>query len=182
MDAYEETLQRIEKFAERLPLHIVGRTKGALLEEYVKKRKPKTILEVGALVGYSAILMARHMKGGKLTTIEIDRQNAMTARENAQRANLDHLIEVIEGDAIKILPAMTGTFDMIFLDGKKEEYIKYFKALEKNMKRRTIVIADNVKIFEQKMKDYLDYVRKNKKYFSFTKDFGDDAMEVSVKK
>jgi predicted O-methyltransferase YrrM len=77
---------------------------------------------------------------------------------------------------------------MVFLDGTKEEYLKYLKLVEKNLKKNAVVVADNVGIFEKSMYDYLEYVRNSGRYKSRTiqteLEFNEDvkdAIEVSIK-
>ena len=71
-----------------------------------------------------------------------------------------------------------------FIDALKEEYLKYLKLLERSRKLRkgSVIIADNAKIFADEMEDYLRYVRTSNNYTSHFYDFGDDGMEVSIRK
>jgi len=161
-------------------LPIVGPEKGKLLENLIKKYKPKLILEIGALVGYSAILMAQH--GPKVITLEIDARAAETAKQKIERAGLTGKIEIIVGDAKKTIRQLKEKFDLIFIDAKKDEYINYLKLSEKNMHAGTIVIADNVKMFADNVRDYLARVRNSGLYESKYYAFGSDAMEVSIRK
>jgi len=96
---------------------------------------------------------------------------------------------VINGDALEIIPRLKSKFNMIFLDATKSEYLKYLQLIEKYslLNKRAVVVADNVLIYENEMKDYLDYVRNSGKYISrttetsleFTKNVK-DALEVSI--
>ena len=158
-------------------LPIVGKDKGALLEDIVKKHKPRQVLEIGTLVGYSAILMAQH--GPKIISLEIDRKAAEIAKQNIEKAGLSDKVKIIVGDAIKNLDQK---FDLIFIDAKKDEYFDYLKLSEKNMHSGTIVVADNVKKFASEVEGYLGHVRNSGLYKSTYHDFGFDAMEVSVRK
>ena len=88
-----------------------------------------------------------------------------------------------------MIPKLKSKFDLIFLDATKSEYLKYLRLVEKHslLNKRAVVIADNVLIYENEMKDYLDYVRNSGKYISrttettleFTKNVK-DALEVSI--
>ncbi|MBI4163095.1 MAG: class I SAM-dependent methyltransferase [Candidatus Aenigmarchaeota archaeon] len=171
-------------------LPIVGREKGKLLEDLIKKHKPKLILEIGTLVGYSAILMAhqrpdaprRQYTGPKIVSLEIDPKAAQIAKQNIEKAELSNKIEIIVGDAKNTIKKLDVILDMIFIDAKKDEYIDYLKLCEKNMHKGTIVVADNVKKFADDVENYLDHVRKSGLYESKYHDFGFDAMEVSIRK
>ena len=150
----------------------------------MKQKKPKAVLEIGALVGYSAILMARNMKAGSIVTIERSARNAKQAEKNIKDAGFGNKVQMITEDALKVIKRLKGKFDMIFIDAAKEEYLDYLKLLEKQklIAKGTVIVADNAKIFSDAMKDYLDYVRKSGQYRSSFHDFGFDGMEVSVKK
>ncbi len=181
--ASKQVLKKIEKEAEAASWSIIGPEKGKLLEKIVKTYKPKNILEVGSLVGYSAILMGQHLpKGGKITTIEIKEKVIPIARENLKKAGVEKSVQVLNGDAMKVIPKLDEKFDMVFLDAEKEEYYSYLLLAENKLDSRAIVVADNVKLFENEVRDYLEYVRENDKYESQNFDFDHDAVEVSFKK
>ena len=177
----DKVLKEIEKTSVRQFLPIVGPDKGKVLVDVIKKYKPKRVLEVGTLVGYSAILMSQHLAaGGKVVSIEINAQTAKIAKDNIKKAGFESKVDVVIGDAIETIPKLKGTFDILFLDAAKEEYLDYLKTAEDKLSKNTIVVADNVKVFEDAMKDYLDYVRGSGKYKSKTYDTGHDAIEVSI--
>lgn len=188
MEKAEEILKSIEKIAETRFIPSIGPVKGKILSEIIKKHKLNRILEIGALYGYSAILMAKENKNAIITTIEIDKQNAEITKENIEKANLSNRIKVIQGDALKIIPEITDSFDLLFLDAAKAQYLHYLNLTEKNLKKGSVIVADNVGIFEKEMKNFLEYVRNSGKYQSETikvlLEYHDDvydAMEVSVK-
>jgi len=180
----EEVLVSIEREAPRRGLPIIGPERGGLLDEIVRKHKPRKILEIGTLVGYSAIRMARLLgEEGRVTCIEVNGEIARIARSNLEKAGLSGKVEIVVGDAKEAIPKLTGIYDMIFIDAEKEEYIAYLKRAERLMRPGTVVVADNVKVFADRMADYLDYVRNSGKYRSTYKEprSGVDAIEVSVR-
>jgi len=175
-------LRSIEAASKHTFLPIVGKDKGSLLENVVRARKPKFALEIGTLVGYSGILIARNLpKESKLITIEFDRNNAAMAAQNFKKANVSDRIKIIFGDARKIIPKLDSKFDFVFIDAEKKQYFSYIKLLEKHglLSPDAVVLADNVKIFAGEMKKYLDYVRESGKYRNKHYDFGWDGMELS---
>ncbi len=188
MNNAQKVLNRLEEHAVRQSLPSIGPVKGKILEELIQKYKPKMILEIGTLYGYSAILMARLLpKCGKVITVEIDKDAANIARRNIEDANLLDKIEIITGGAREIIPILSEKADLLFLDATKKEYFEYLKLAERNLRSGSVVVADNAGAFKEEMQDYLDYVRKSE-YKSRTikvpPEFrGDveDAMEVSVK-
>ena len=191
MSRASQVLRRLEKMAEKQFIPSIGPIKGNIITGIIQKYKPRNILEIGTLYGYSAILMADTLKGadGKVVTIEIVKSIADIARKNIADASLLDEIDVIVGNALDEIPRLNSKFDLLFLDGAKNEYLKYLELAQKNdLKRGTIVVADNVEISKNEMQDYLEYVRNSTIYKSktiettveFTPNVK-DAMEVSIK-
>lgn len=159
-------------------------SKGRLLEAIVKKEKPRLALEIGTLVGYSAIKIIRNLpSSGKLVTLEINPETAAEAIENLKEASMLNKAEVIIGSALKTIPKLKGKFDFIFIDAEKSEYMMYLQLLEKYdlLNKSAVIFADNAKVFEREMADYLAYMRNSGKYRSNFYDFGFDGVEVSEK-
>lgn len=178
----DSVLKEIEELAQIRFLPIMGPVKGKILTDIVKRFDVRNVLEVGTLVGYSAILIAKNLpEDGHLITIEINRRSAELAGKNIQKAELGNGIEVRVGDALKVIPTIEGKFDMVFLDATKEDYLSYLRLAEKNLRRGGVVFADNVKIFAHELRDYLSYVRHSGKYRSQYFDMWFDGIEVSEK-
>lgn len=205
-NAVLKVLAQIEETARKEFLPSIGPIKGKIIEDVIKEHKPKRALEIGTLHGYSAILMANIILSGKdgneyfddseydsrktiLVSVEKDQKLANIAKKNIQNSKLSEKIQVINGDALEVIPKLKSKFDLIFLDATKSEYLKYLRLVEKHslLNKRAVVIADNVLIYENEMKDYLDYVRNSGKYISrttettleFTRNVK-DALEVSI--
>lgn len=193
-DQIPNILRELEQLAKKEHLPSIGPIKGKIISEIIQKYKPTTILEIGTLHGYSAILMTDllldYYHDAKLITIEIEKNLADIARKNIGKAGLAHKIEVVCGNALDVIPTLTAyKFDLIFLDAVKSEYLQYLKLIEVNelMKKGSVVIADNVLLYENEMKDYLEYVRNSGRYESQTTETTlefnknvKDALETSV--
>lgn len=178
---YLNVLSEIEAQADQRGWPIIGPEKGRLLAELVREHKPRRILELGALVGYSSTLMAAQLDvGAKIVSIEIDHLNAELTRETQRRAGFADRCDVIEGPALKMIPTLQGPWNMLFIDAAKEEYLAYLEAAEPFLAPGAVVVADNVKIFADTIAPYLDYVRHSPRYVSAYHDFGHDGMEVST--
>jgi len=190
MDRASKVLQSLEKMAQKEFVPSIGPTKGKIITEIIKKYNPKTVLEIGTLYGYSAILMANILPvGGKVVTIELDKLIAATARNNIADAGLSDKIDIVDANALEAIPKLDLKYDLLFLDAAKDEYLKYLKLAEnKNLKKGSIVVADNVEVSKNEMLDYLEYVRSSGIYKSetiettleFTPNVR-DAIEVSIK-
>ncbi|MFH2109825.1 MAG: O-methyltransferase [Candidatus Bathyarchaeota archaeon] len=180
--ATEDTLRRIEQSAGRRYLPIIGREKGRLLGEIVVKHKPRRVLEVGTLVGYSTIQMGKTMGGdAEIVTIEVDRDEAEAARENIRASGIKPRVTVITGDALDVIPKLEGTFDLVFLDAAKHQYLAYLRLVEDRLGAGAVVVADNAGISSRAMREYLEYVRGSGRYSSEYIPVGWDGVEVSVK-
>jgi predicted O-methyltransferase YrrM len=152
------------------------------LVEEVRKAKPRHVLEVGTLIGYSAILMGKELGGdAEIVTIEIHSDEAEVARANVVKANILPKVTIIIGDASEVIPTLEGKFDFAFIDAEKNEYLGYLKLAEGKFRKGTVVVADNAGIFAKQMSDYLDYIRNSGSYRSRYVQVGDDGMEISVR-
>jgi len=189
LDPADTILREIEAIGKRSFIPSIGPVKGKILAEIVKETRPKRILEVGALYGYSAILMAKNSPPkAEIISVEKNPEHVRMAMENIRRANMEGRIRVIEGDGRTELERISGSFDLVFLDAEKTQYLAYLKAVEKNLHKGSVIVADNVGIFKDQMQDYLEHVRKKGPYKSRTLEtlleFSDstkDAMEISEK-
>jgi predicted O-methyltransferase YrrM len=178
----DAVLKEIERMTERKFLPIVGPCKGGVLVEMIHKINPVRILEVGALIGYSAILMGKGPKNdAHLIAIEIHAVEARMALENIEKAHLAPTIDVVVGDVTEVISRLTGKFDMVFIDADKTECLDYLRLAEDKLHKGSVVVADNAGVFADQMKDYLDYVRSSGKYSSEYVPVGEDGLEVSVK-
>ena len=175
-------LKRIEAAAENQFLPIIGPQKGKYLVDEVRKAKPMHVLEVGTLIGYSAILMGKEMQDdSEIVTIEIHPDEADKASKNILEANIPAKVKIITGNALDVIPTLQGPFDFMFIDAEKTEYLQYLRLAEDKLHRGTVVFADNAGIFATQMRDYLNYVRRSGKYESRYVQVGDDGVEISVK-
>lgn len=128
----------------------------------IKNLNLKSILEIGTSVGYSAL---RFSQFAKVTTIEENKEKIAMAKENFKE---NKNIILLEGDAIKLMPELKEDYDLIFIDARKENYSKYFKlSLKLNPK---IIIADNTESHKERMRDFLEEIKKyNAKFIKIGK-------------
>ncbi len=124
---------------------IIRRETAALLKTMVALKKPERILEVGTAVGYSALLMARVMpKNAHITTIEKFEKRIPIAKRNFERAGMEETITLLEGDAGEILAGLSGTFDFIFMDAAKGQYIHWLPDVIRLLAPGGLLMSDNV--------------------------------------
>ena len=103
------------------------------------------ILEVGAAVGFSSILMSEYIpEGGHITTIENYDKRIPIARANFKRAGKEEQIDLIEGDALEVMHGLEGPYDLIFVDAAKGQYIHYLPEVMRLLGTDGVLVSDNV--------------------------------------
>lgn len=179
MSNADQVLREIEEQAEKAGfLPIVGPRKGRIIVDLIRTIKPRRVLEIGTLVGYSAILMGKELdKDAELITIEIDPEIAESAERNIQRAGLLAKVTLVVGDAREVIPRLPGEFDLVFIDAEKGQYLDYLKLLESKLREGSVVVADNAEHAPQ----YLGHVRGSGKYKSQFIPARGGGIEVSVR-
>ncbi len=141
----------------------VPRVDGEFLHDFIVERGYKRGLEIGTSNGYSAIWMGMALRktGGKLVTLEIDKRRAALARENFARVKLGEVIELREGDALEIIPGLSGPFDFVFIDAWKPDYIRYFEMIYPKVRVGGAIFAHNVLSHGSEMRDFLEEIEKH---------------------
>ena len=140
----DEQLIRLREEAERLLVPVITRDTERLLYTLCGIRRPKSILEIGTAVGYSALCFANAAPEAQIITLENRERSVHKARANIREAGLEDRIRVIHGDAAETLAEVEGIFDLIFIDAAKGQYRRFFELCEKNMAPGTLVVSDNV--------------------------------------
>jgi len=127
------------------PNMISGPMQGKLLEMISKMIKPARILEIGTFTGYSAICLARGLaKDGILHTIDINDETRDMAIRYFALAGLADRIITHTGDAVSVIPMIDESFDLVFIDADKEQYIKYYHTVFGKLRTGGYILADNV--------------------------------------
>ena len=162
----------------------VGRAKGRVIRRLIDRHRPTRALEIGSLLGYSAILIAGALPpAGRLTCLEANEYLAKFVKYNVESAGLGRKVRVVVGDALRALPLLPGRFDFVLIDARKEDYLDYLRQLEPKLTTGAVVIADNTGVFRKDVAPYLAYVRDAAgPWQSREHDFGDDTMEVSIRR
>jgi len=170
----ENLLRELEQFGKEHYMFNISRACGEFLHQLIKQFKPQNILEVGTSNGYSTIWLASAAKkiGTKVKTIEIDAEKVKLAKQNFKKAGLDN-INIIHGNALKIIPTLEQEFDFVFIDAIKKDYLKYLKSIK--LAKGAIVAAHNVVSHKNQMKDFLEFVKSNFK----SRTYEDLDLEVS---
>ena len=140
-----EYLNEIEKFAKETDVPIIRNSMQAFLRFWLTMQKPMKILEVGTAIGFSALLMSEYApEGCQITTIEKYEPRIPIAKANFEKAGKQDVITLLEGDATKILKGLTDSYDLIFMDAAKGQYINFMPEILRLLKKGGILISDNV--------------------------------------
>ena len=144
----DELLQEMEKYTYQNHPHanmLSGPVQGILLDMISTMVKPERILEIGTFMGYSAICLAKGLSStGELHTIEIRSEDANIARNYFSKSLYTKQIFLHEGNALDIIPTLKETWDLVFIDADKVNYINYYELTLPVLKKGGFILADNV--------------------------------------
>ena len=138
-------LNELERYAKKTNVPIIRTEMQSLLKFLLTMKEPKEILEVGTAIGFSALLMSEYgPKDCHITTIEKYEKRIPLAKENFRKAGKEDSITLLEGDAVDILQTLEGTYDFIFMDAAKGQYINFLPDILRLLKVGGLLISDNV--------------------------------------
>lgn len=172
-------ISEIKTYAQKNSVPIMQDESIEFICNYIKENDVKTVLEIGSAIGYSAICFANAGPDVKVTTIEIDIDRYLRAVQNIKDFNLEDRITIFHGDAL--VQEIEGSFDLIFIDAAKAQYIRFFERFKKNLSSGGVIITDNLsfhgmvdnlslthnystKKLVRKIKRYVTFLKKNVEY------------------
>jgi len=162
----------------------VSEDDGRFLRLLVGATNAKSVLEIGAASGYSAIWIGMGLRqtGGRLVTIEYDPVRAKEAAANVKAAGLSDIVRVVPGDAFKEIPKVTGHFDLVFLDAWKPDYKKFFEMVFPRLTPGGLFVAHNVINKRNEMLDFLTAIDTHPMAFNTTVAAGHEGISITYKK
>ena len=135
----------MEEFAGKNNVPILSWQSADFLETLIKMMNPERVLEIGTAIAYSSIRIAKNLnENAVLQTIEKSKDNIELAKNNIKRAGFGKKIEILEGDALKIMPGLKEEYDFIFLDADKEDYMELFNHSLRLLKKNGVIFIDNL--------------------------------------
>lgn len=151
----KQELKKIKQKAIEEHIPIIMDDTLEVIEKYMKKKKPKRILEIGTAVGYSAICFSEFLDtNGKIDTIERDEERAKEAEENFKKVEVEEKINLHVGDAVEILPTLDEKYDMVFIDAAKGKYPFFLREALRMINNNGIIFADNILYKGYVLSDY----------------------------
>ena len=192
-------LNEIEKEAKADLVPVIRREMQSFLKVLLAIHRPLRVLEVGTAVGFSALLLCEYgPENMQVTTIEKYEKRIPIARENFRRAGRENQITLLEGDAADILKELQESYDLIFMDAAKGQYIHFLDDVLRLMKPGSVLVSDNVlqggdiieshyaverrnRTIYKRMREYLYELKHNDKLLTSVIPLG-DGVTVSVRK
>lgn len=162
---------------------------------YIKTHNVHSVLEIGTAIGYSSIRFAKSADDVKVVTLELDLDRFIKARQNISDNGLEDKITPINQDAAKY--ETDQKFDLIFIDGPKAQYIRFFEKFKNNLNEGGVIITDNLSFhgmvedqslthnystikLVRKIKKYVDFLKNNVEFYTEFYPFG-DGISVSCR-
>ena len=191
---------KVENIKDNIP--IIRKGSQRIIRFMLEMKKPLNILEVGTATGFSSVFMLEFLnKKAKITTIEKMEERAAKAEENFKKFDKNKCITLIKGDAADILSELAGkdkTYDFIFMDAAKGQYINFFENIKKLLISGGILITDNMlqegrlldsrytvvrrdRTIHRRMREYVNALLTDKEFETMLLESG-DGMAVSIKK
>ena len=193
MISFEEKIDEILRSLEatRESFWNIDRNSAEFLNMLIRLRGARNVLEIGTSNGYSGIwiLKALEYTKGKLTTIEYWEKRQSIARDNFKKLSLDKRVEPKIGAALVVLEDLLQEveaqsrekYDFVFMDAAKKEYADYFTLVDKMLCNNGVILADNILSHDEKVKPYIEKVKKRKDYDSFILNIG-SGMMLAIKR
>ncbi len=167
-----EFLDELEQEAKRDYVPIIRKDMQNLLRFLLRLKRPLKILEVGTAVGFSALLMAENTSEEcQITTIENYEKRIPIAKDNFKKDNMEHRITLLEGDATEILKELDGSFDFIFMDAAKGQYLNFLPDLLRLLAEDGMLVSDNVLQDGDLMESRYAVTRRNRTIHSRMRDY-----------
>jgi caffeoyl-CoA O-methyltransferase len=141
-------LNRETNLTQVYPRMLAGHMQGMLLRFISQMINPHRILEIGTFTGYSAINLALGLSAtaddeGLLHTIEVDPELEETIRKYLKEAGLEKKVVLHTGEAMKIIPTLDETWDLVYIDADKPNYLNYYKMVFDRVRPGGFILADN---------------------------------------
>lgn len=156
---------------------------GKILYDIIIKNKYKNAVEIGTSTGHSAIWIAWALSktGGKLITIEIDKNRYLKAKSNFKKAGVEKFIDARLADAHELVPKLPGKYDFVFSDADKYWYKNYFIAMDPKLIVGGCFTAHNTAMRGSGINEFLDYIENLKNYQTTIDKTSRSGISISYK-
>ncbi len=157
---------------------------GRILYDLILEGNYKNAVEIGTSTGHSGVWIAWALSktGGKLTTIEIDRNRHETALSNFKEVGLDKYIDARLGNAHQLVPELDGKYDFVFSDADKEWYKNYFIDMEPKMLQNGCFVAHNTNQRSAGIREFVEYIQNHADFTTTIHPDSRSGISISYKK
>ena len=197
---HDDLSLEMKQYAQDFDVPIIQDQGLELMLQLLRIKQPQSILEIGTAIGYSSLMMARHLPNTHIVSIERDPKRYNESIAYHERSTIKEQVTLIEADALKIaneeLPIQK--YDVIFIDAAKAQYQKFFEKYEPLLKEDGMIISDNLifhgHIFDNNQKQsrnlkqlvrkinrYNDWLANHPNYDTLLLPIG-DGVAISLKK
>ena len=173
----EELLVEMEQYAQEHHVPIMQLSGIEALSQILRIQNPKSILEIGTAIGYSAIRMAKALPNTSIVTIERDTNRVEVAKQFIAKSNVESQITVIEGDALEVEIDRNSTFDAVFIDAAKGQYMKFFEKYSPLVPSGGVLYIDNMYMHGLSDLDIKEVPRRKRTMIRNLKTFTDWIMQ-----
>lgn len=155
----KEKLEQLKLHARESHVPILQDASMQVIKTILALRKPNKILEIGTAVGYSALCFSEYLEGENavIKTVELNEETAEIAKQNIKEIGDESKIEVSNMDAYEFMLTLNETFDVVFIDAAKGQYMKYLEQAYRLTSPGSVIIADNVLLRGMVMSDYNEH-------------------------
>jgi predicted O-methyltransferase YrrM len=152
----EDWLEREQGLPSSVRARAVVPTTGRFLFGLVAHHPACDVLEIGGSRGYSTLWLGAGVRylGGRVVSIESDPVKCEARRRNVAEAGLDEWVELVDGDALEVVPTLSEAFDVVFIDAEKEDYERHFQLAREKVEPGAVFVADNVLSHEDTLGAY----------------------------
>ena len=173
----EELLVEMEQYAQEHHVPIMQLSGIEALSQLLRIQNPKSILEIGTAIGYSAIRMAKALPNTSIVTIERDTNRVEVAKQFIAKSNVESQITVIEGDALEVEIDRNSTFDAVFIDAAKGQYMKFFEKYSPLVPSGGVLYIDNMYMHGLSDLDIKEVPKRKRTMIRNLKQFSDWIMQ-----
>ncbi len=173
----EELLLEMEQYAQTHHVPIMQLSGIEALSQLLRIQNPKSILEIGTAIGYSAIRMAKALPNTSIVTIERDTNRVEVAKQFIAKSNVESQITVIEGDALEVEIDRNSTFDAVFIDAAKGQYMKFFEKYSPLVPSGGVLYIDNMYMHGLSDLDIKEVPKRKRTMIRNLKQFSDWIMQ-----
>ena len=152
----EDRLEREQGVARELRSRAIKPTTGRFLFGLVAHHPGCDVLEIGGSRGYSTLWLGAGVRylGGRVVSLELDPVKCDARRENVAEAGLDEWVELVDGNALELVPTLAEAFDVVFIDAEKDDYEALFQLAREKVEPGAVFVADNVLSHEDTLGAY----------------------------